>query len=118
MSVTKLAWIVTIGMPVTLPLWFTILYFAGVNVNNPSVAVIVVDWNTLLYLLISLFGIKASSGFALFKWENTWETLLVALLVGAAIGLLDLIIPQFSREKGNYPGVHQFMYSSPLSFFL
>ncbi len=54
-----MAWIVSVGMPLALFLWFSIAYFTGIDVENPQVADFIVSSNIVLWSIVAFVEIKS-----------------------------------------------------------
>ena len=94
-----MVWFVTIGMPVALFIWFSIAYFLKIDLDNPWVALVLVDANTLLWFAISLYGIRKSYGFHILKFHEPVKTLIYALIIAILIGVLNFI-SEFWKSSG------------------
>ena len=107
-----MAWFVAIGMPVALFVWFSIAYFLKVDLDNPWVALIIVDANTLLWSVIALLKIRDEYGLQILKFQEPVKTLLYGLLIALAIGVLNFI--SHFWESSKYPYLRP--YSSVIVF--
>ncbi len=99
-----MAWIVAIGMPIALFIWFTLAYFFRVNVNDPTVAEILVDFNILLWGTISIIEIKKKFGLEILGFKSPVKTILIALSAGILIGILGFFFEFWKSKAYNFPG--------------
>ncbi len=113
-----MAWIVAVGVPVALFVWFTIAYLLKIDVNDPTVARILVDFNILLWTIIALWRISKEFGsLSCLKLRDPVKAVAVGIVIALLLGVLNFVFRFWPARSYNFPGPYSSLYAF-ISFLL
>ncbi len=113
-----ITWIVAVGVPVALFVWFTIAYFLKIDVNNPTVGQILVDFNISLWAIIAMWRIsKEFRSLSVLKLRDPVKAVEAGIAIALLLGVLNFVFEFWPARSYNFPGPYSSLYAF-VSFLL